>query len=232
MRLLRAADRFRTRSDGIVASHCFSFGAHFDPHNTGFGALVALNDENLEPGRGYDLHPHRDTEIVTWVVQGTLTHKDSTGRRNDVPAGSVQRLTAGAGVRHSERNDSPWQPLRFLQMWLRPDVPGTEPTYACDAPSLRTGGWTDVVGGSALVGVGTSGATLRVARLEASDAVDLPVPARCHVFVATGSVDVAGPGRLDGGDSLRLSGESARLTALDSAEVLAWHLPDQDAAST
>jgi redox-sensitive bicupin YhaK (pirin superfamily) len=232
MRLLRAADRFLTRSDGMLTAHCFSFGAHFDPTNTGFGALIAFNDEHLGPGSGYDLHLHRDTEIVTWVIQGTLIHEDSTGRGNHVSAGSVQRLTAGAGVRHAERNDSSGQPLRFVQMWLRPDMPGTVPTYACHSPSVRTGGWTDVVGGSAPVGVGTSGATLRIARLGASDAVDLPVSARCHVFVATGSVDVAGLGRLHGGDSLRLGGESARLTALGSAEVLAWELPDQDPATT
>jgi hypothetical protein len=231
MRLLRAGDRFLTRTDGIVTAHGFSFGAHFDPTNTGFGALVAFNDEHLEPGRGYGLHAHRDIEIVTWVVEGTLTHEDSSGRRTEVRPGSVQRLSAGSGIRHAERNDSATEPLRFVQMWLRPDVTGTEPTYACHTPSMRPGTWTDVVGDAAPVGVGT-GARLRVARLAGSDEVGLPVPALCHLFVTTGSVDVEGLGRLDGGDSVRLHGESTRLAASAAAELLAWELPDQDAAPT
>ena len=232
MRLLRAGDRFLTRADGMLTAHCFSFGAHFDPTNTSLGALIACNDEHLEPGRGYDTHPHRGTEIVTWVVQGALTHEDSTGRRSDVPAGSVQRLSAGAGIRHCERNASSSQPLRFVQMWLRPDVAETEPTYAWGTPSIRSGRWTDVVGDSASVGVGAHGARLRVARLAAADEVDLSVPALGHLFVTTGSVDVEGLGRLHGGDSVRLIGESTRLAASAAAELLAWELPHQDAAST
>lgn len=232
MRVLRAGDRFVTRADGVLTAHCFSYGAHFEPTNTGFGALVACNDEHLEPGRGYDLHAHRDAEIVTWVVHGTLTHEDSTGRRRELPAGSVQRLSAGAGVRHAERNASSTAPLRFVQMWLRPDVAGTEPSYSYDEPFLTTGRWTDLVGPSTPVGVGTSGARLRVARLAVSDEVELSVPARCHLFVATGSVHVDGLGRLHPGDSLRLSRESTRLAAFAPAALLAWELPDQDAVST
>jgi redox-sensitive bicupin YhaK (pirin superfamily) len=229
--VLRSADRFVTLAEGIRTAHCFSFGAHFDPLNVGFGAMQACNDEQLEPRSGYPPHSHLDTEIVTWVVSGTLTHEDSTGSRHELPVGAVQRLSAGSGVEHAERNEAK-EPLRFVQMWLRPDTGAGQPAYACDHPALRPEGWTDVVGGDAAMGLGTDGAVLRVARLTGqTHVVLLPAP-QCFVFVATGSVAVDGSGLLEEGDALMLGGQTPRLTALEPAQVLAWALPAVQAVST
>ncbi|WP_448317886.1 pirin family protein, partial [Streptomyces sp. CO7] len=113
---------------GITTRHAFSFGSHYDPDNLGFGPLIAVNEERLEPGSGFDEHPHRHVEIVTWVLEGELTHRDSGGRERRVRPGDLQHLSAAAGVRHVERNDGA-VPLRFLQMWLTPVAAGGEPVY-------------------------------------------------------------------------------------------------------
>ena len=231
MRVLRSADRFVTLAEGVRTAHCFSFGMHFDPLNVGFGVLQACNDEQLEPRSGYPPHRHLDTEIVTWVVSGTLTHEDSTGSRHELPVGAVQRLSAGSGVEHAERNKGE-EPLRFVQMWLRPDTRAGQPTYACDQPALRPEGWTDIVGGDAAMGLGTDGAVLRVAQLTGQAHVALLPAPQCFVFVATGSVAVDGSGLLEKGDSLMLGGQTPRLTALEPTQLLAWALPAAQAVST
>src|SRR5690242_11007478 len=113
---------------GITSFHAFSFGPHYDPDNLRFGAVIACNEEWLAPGAGFDEHPHSHTEIVTWVVEGELTHRDSAGHATVVRPGDVQHLSAASGVRHVERNDGE-SPLTFLQMWLAPLEPGGEPSY-------------------------------------------------------------------------------------------------------
>src|SRR5690625_237242 len=125
----RAADRFVTVDAGKTTRHSFSFGRHFDPGNVGFGLLVMNNDDLVEPSAGYPTHPHRDVEIVTWVLSGALVHRDSAGEGGVIGPGLAQRLSAGRGVRHSEFNDSAGAPLRFIQMWIPPQAPGGDPGY-------------------------------------------------------------------------------------------------------
>ena len=103
----RAAERFASETDRVTSRHSFSFGPHYDPDNVGYAVLVAHNDDLVAPGGGYDLHPHADLEIVTWVLEGSLVHEDSHGHSGVVHPGTVQRLSAGSGVQHSERNDAP-----------------------------------------------------------------------------------------------------------------------------
>jgi len=226
MRVLRAAERFETRADGMRTLHCFSFGAHFDPDNVAFGPLTVCNDEELEPGSGYEPHSHRDAEIVSWVVSGTLTHEDSEGGRQDVPAGCVQRLSAGAGVRHSERNHGADTAVRFVQMWLLPDDGAdSEPTYGCGRPLVRPGQWTDVAGGRAQLGLRTARAVLRVAQPSAGEQLHLPPGELTHLYVTTGCVDVEGVGELCAGDSIRVTGRAPALRALRTGQLLAWELP-------
>ncbi|QPL95217.1 pirin family protein [Streptomyces clavuligerus] len=121
----RAGDRHRGGEPdrGIGTRHSFSFGAHYDPDNLRFGALIACNEESLAPGAGFAEHPHSHTEIVTWVAEGELTHRDSTGTATVVRPGDLQYLSAASGVRHTERNDGD-RPLVFVQMWLAPLEPG------------------------------------------------------------------------------------------------------------
>jgi hypothetical protein len=118
----RAEDRFRTDQDGITTFHSFSYGVHYDPDNLGFGPIVALNDENIPPGGGYDAHRHADVTIYTLVLDGALAHEDSAGRRFVLTAGKLESVSAGAGIEHSERNASDTEPLRFLQLMTR-EVP-------------------------------------------------------------------------------------------------------------
>ena len=224
----RSADRFVTPGEGLTSRHSFSFGAHYDPADVGFAVLVAHNDDAVAPGAGYDTHPHSDTEIVTWVLAGSLRHEDSENHGGVVHPGLVQRLSAGRGVLHSERNDGP-APTRFVQMWLRPDDSGLDPSYAL-APVGPLPGLVPVVSGirglDAAVRIHTSGAALHVARLGPGQSVVAPDAAHLHVFVAGGAVDVEGAGPLRDGDAARFTGEGGpRLTATEVAEVLVWQLP-------
>jgi redox-sensitive bicupin YhaK (pirin superfamily) len=226
----RAADRFTTSTDWLTSRHSFSFGPHYDPANVGFAALVAHNDDVVAVGAGYDTHPHADTEIVTWVLQGSLVHRDSLGGSHVLEPGAVQLLSAGTGVRHSERNDGSdaVRATRFVQMWVRPDESGLTPSYQQrEAPHgnglvpLASG----LVGVDAPVRIHTAGSALHVARLGADDSVGLPEAPRLHVFVARGSVELEGAGPLDEGDAARVVDEGGRvLRAVAPTEVLVWQM--------
>jgi quercetin 2,3-dioxygenase len=235
LRVQRSGERYLTAAPGVTTRHAFSFGSHYDPDNVGFGTLLALNDEHLLSGHGFDDHPHRDTEILTWVLSGSLLHEDSTGKRGIVHPGLVQRMSAGRGVVHAERNDAyrldpdrPREPVRFVQSWVRPDHPGAEPSYAqreVDRADLATG-WVPVASGSvpeAAVALDSAASTLWVTVLAPGAVQVLPEAAYLHLLVATGAVTVEGVGALTEGDALRVTGRAAlRVTGSVPAELLAW----------
>lgn len=179
----RADDRYTGGDEaaGILSRHAFSFGSFYDPDNLRFGAILACNEERLAPGAGFDEHPHSHTEIVTWVVEGELTHRDSAGHATVVRAGDVQHLSSAAGVRHVERNDGDI-PLTFLQMWLEPIEPGGEPSYTT-VPGIAD---------STPYALPEAGAMLHVRRLAAGERTAVPDAARAYVHVIDGEV------RLDG----------------------------------
>ncbi|MER5364549.1 pirin family protein [Streptomyces sp. NPDC002722] len=214
----RAEDRFTggDRDAGILTRHAFSFGSFYDPDNLRFGALMACNSERLAPGAGFDEHPHSHTEIVTWVVEGELTHRDSAGHATVVRAGDLQHLGAASGVRHIERNDGD-TPLTFIQMWLAPLEPGGEPSYAI-VPGLAD---------STPYALPAAGATLHVRRLDAGERAAVPDAARVYVHVVAGGVRIGDERgeELEPGDSLRITGEEGlELVAEGTAEVLIWEL--------
>ena len=133
----RADDRAKTKISWLDSKHSFSFGSHYDPDNTHHGLLLVNNDDIVKPGTGFDTHPHRDMEIVTWVLRGSLVHQDSTGHSGVIYPGLAQRMSAGRGILHSEKNDS-WtltgeqshsEPVHFVQMWVVPDESGITPGY-------------------------------------------------------------------------------------------------------
>ncbi|MCW8118997.1 MULTISPECIES: pirin family protein [Streptomyces violaceoruber group] len=198
---------------GITSRHAFSFGPHYDPDNLRFGALLACNEERLAPGAGFDEHPHSHTEIVTWVVEGELTHRDSTGHETVVRAGDVQRLSAAGGVRHVERNDAS-VPLTFVQMWLAPHDPGGDPAY-------------EIVRGIAdytPYAVPAAGAMLHVRRLAAGERTAVPDGAYVYVHVVRGEVRL-GEESLTAGDAARITdAEALDAVALTQAEVLVWEM--------
>ncbi|MGW6336808.1 pirin family protein [Nocardia rhamnosiphila] len=240
----RAGDRLKTRISWLDSKHSFSFGAHYDPENTHHGLLLVNNDDIVLPGQGFDTHPHRDMEIVTWVLEGSLVHQDSLGHSGVIYPGLAQRMSAGTGIRHSEKNDS-WridgkrpehdEPVHFVQMWVLPDEPGIEPGYQqleID-DQLAAGGLVTVASGlpryrdSTAIAINSSHSALHVAKPapDAQESVELPEAPYIHVFVARGSVEMEGVGPLDAGDAVRLTFSGGqRLTARESAEVLIWEM--------
>ncbi len=212
----RSADRYRggAPGSGIESLHAFSFGRHYDPDNLRFGAILACNEERLRPGAGFDEHPHSHTEIVTWVVTGELTHRDSQGHATVVRPGDVQRLSAAGGVRHVERNDGD-EDLVFVQMWLAPLAPGGDPSY-------------EIVHGiadSTPYALPEAGAMLHVRRLTAGERSAVPDAAAVYVHVVRGEVRLE-KAELGPGDSARITdAEGLELTAgAGAAEVLVWEL--------
>ncbi|MFG2222043.1 pirin family protein [Streptomyces sp. NPDC048644] len=211
----RGKERYRGGDPdaGIETLHAFSFGPHFDPGNLRFGALIACNEERLAPGAGFAEHPHRETEIVTWVVDGELTHRDSTGHATTVRPGDLQRLSAAGGVRHVERNDAD-RPLRFVQMWLAPVEFGGEPEYEV----VR-----QIADGTPYA-LPRAGATLHVRRLAAGAHTAVPDGPRAQVQVVRGAL-LLGDERLAAGDEARITdADGLRLTADEDAECLIWEM--------
>lgn len=224
----RAADRPRADAAGRTTYHSFSFGAHYDPDNLGYGGLLAHNDDRLDPGAGYPDHPHVDVEIVTWVVSGVLLHRDSSGGAADLGAGTLQVQSAGAGITHSEIADTSSGPTRFVQAWVRPDQPGGVPRRGLTpvGDALVGGALVPLVSGSsdALLGVRAVGATLSAARLGRGAQVRLPDDPLQHVFVVGGRVRLPDAGEaLGDGDALRLTDEPGHLVVGEApADVLVW----------
>ncbi|GGC62748.1 hypothetical protein GCM10011410_13960 [Hoyosella rhizosphaerae] len=240
-----SGDRFHTSTSWLDSWHSFSFGPHYDPTNTHHGALLVNNEERITPLAGYDSHPHQHSEILTWVLEGTLVHQDSNGNNGVVYPGRVQRLSAGSGVLHSERND-PWpsdgeapeQPVRLIQMTVTPDETGTAPDYAhADVDDqLDAGGWVALASGQpkhvddAGVRIRNTGATLFAARLTAntgSTSAQLLCPEGpfVHLQVVRGSVDMEDVGALSVGDTVRLTNTGGHaITATSDAEVLVWEM--------
>jgi redox-sensitive bicupin YhaK (pirin superfamily) len=223
MEVRPAADRFRTDGPLRTTAHSFSFGVHYDPHNVGFGALIVHNDELLEPGGGYPDHPHVDTEIVTWVLSGALRHTDDHGHSGVVLPGQVQRLSAGSGVVHAEVSDSA-VPTRFLQAWVRPDESGLEPSYLREAVTPVQGGWT-VLAGDGGVPLNARGAALHLGQPTPGVELSLPDAPRLHLFVASGSAEVAGQ-TVGDGDAVRLldSGALPVRATTPGTQLLVWSL--------
>ncbi len=229
----RAGDRFVTRTDWLESRHAFSYGVHYDPVNTSHGVLISHNDDVVQAGGGFDRHSHRDLEIVTWVLSGALAHEDSTGARGLVTPGVVQRLSAGRGVEHSERNAATQpggEPVHYVQMWVVPDEAGGEPEHAQRdvTNDLCAGSLVAVASGrpehGAVVRLRNRSAALHVARLPPGQGLVLPPALYLHVFVPVGSVVLEGTGPLGTGDAVRLTAAGGRLTAVEAAEVLVWEM--------
>ncbi|SEG53369.1 hypothetical protein SAMN04489712_10689 [Thermomonospora echinospora] len=237
----RAADRFKTDFGWLDSKHSFSFGHHYDHDNTHHGLLLVNNDDIVTPGTGFDTHPHRDMEIVTWVLRGSLVHQDSTGHNGVIYPGLAQRMSAGRGILHSEKNDS-WrlqgerhdEPVHFVQMWVVPDEEGITPGYEqleIDEKLLSSGALVPVASGmerhdgEAAIRIKNRYAALYAARLAPGQSVHLPEAPYLHLFVPRGAVDLEGAGALGTGDAVRFTATGGqRVTASELAEILVWEM--------
>lgn len=235
----RAADRFDTAIPWLDSHHSFSFGQHYDPGNTHHGLLMVNNDDIVSPGQGFDTHPHRDMEIVTWVLQGSLVHQDSTGHSGVIYPGLAQRMSAGTGILHSEKNDS-WRldggdahadPVHFVQMWVVPDSGGVTPGYEQREidDELLSGSLVPVASGmdrhDAAIRIANRYAALHAARLRPGQQVELPQAPYLHLFVPRGEVVLEGAGTLRAGDAVRFTATGGQqVTAGADSEILVWEM--------
>jgi len=234
VQIRRAADRAVTKTSWLNSRHSFSFGDHYDPDNTHHGVLLVNNDDVVQPAAGFDTHPHRDMEIVTWVLDGSLAHRDSAGHSGVVYPGLAQRMSAGTGILHSEKNDSITDPVRFVQMWVLPDVPGIAPSYQQHeiADDLMDGRLVPIASGipghDSAVSIHNRSAALHGARLRGGDRVELPAAPYLHLFVAGGRLELEGlndDADLAEGDAVRLTAsDGRRVTASAPSEILVWEM--------
>ena len=225
----RKEDRFHTSAGWLDSRHSFSFGHHYDPTNTHHGLLVVHNDDVVQPNTGFRTHPHQDMEIVTWVLDGELEHKDSEGNHGVIYPGLAQRMSAGTGIWHSEMNPLGDKPVHFIQMWVPPDTERLAPSYEqldINGP-LDQGGLVPIASGrkhEGAISIRQQGAVLWGGRLRPGEAVRVPDAPYLHVFLAKGSALLEQAGVLEAGDEVRLTRAGGRsLTAQDhGAEVLLW----------
>ena len=225
-----AAERGHFNHGWLDTWHTFSFADYHDPEHMGFRALRVINDDRVAPGQGFGTHPHRDMEIVTYVLEGALQHKDSMGTGSVIRPGDVQRMSAGTGVTHSEFNASKTEPVHLLQIWLLPSARGLEPSYEQKTFSdgdkrgkLRLVASPDGREGSVTI---HSDAVVYAGLFASGERAELPLSPKRHawVHVAKGRARVNGQ-PLEAGDGAALSNEATlSLEGVDGAEVLVFDL--------
>lgn len=230
LKIRHADERGSTRLGWLDGRHSFSFGEYHDPYHMGFRSLRVLNDDLVAAGGGFDPHPHRDMEIVTWILDGALEHKDSMGNGSAIRPGEIQRMSAGTGVVHSEKNASRTDPVRLLQIWFLPRTRGRAPGYE---QKTLTGKDLDGRFAHAVSPVGGPGAVkidqdadLHIARLAPGATVrhDFAKGRFGWLQVARGAVEVNGVALAEG-DGLEITDErSIAVTAREPAEVLLFDL--------
>jgi len=228
--LRKSQDRGHADHGWLKSQHSFSFAGYYDPAHVGWGNLLVINEDRIAPGTGFGTHGHRDMEIVSYVMSGSLAHKDSMGNGTVIPPGDVQRMSAGSGVRHSEFNHATDSVTHFLQIWIEPNQLGIAPGYEqktfADAEKrgrLRLVASPDGADGSVVI---HADARLYAGLLDGAEAATLTVdPARkAYVFLVRGALSVNGQA-LQAGDAALLADESAvALTAGRDAEVLVFDL--------
>jgi redox-sensitive bicupin YhaK (pirin superfamily) len=215
----------------LQSNHSFSFGHYYNPEAMGFGPLLVINEDRVQAGKGFGTHGHEDMEIITYVLSGSLEHKDSMGTGSVISYGDVQRMSAGTGVRHSEFNHSSAERVHFLQIWIEPNVKGIEPSYEekhFDLESkvghLRLIGSPDGKDGSVLI---HQDAYLYASILNGADQVQhqLQEGRTAYVHVIRGQVDING-NTLKTGDSLKVKDISLiEFTHANDVEFLLFDLP-------
>jgi len=227
----KSSERGHAEHGWLDSFHSFSFADYYDPAHMGFGPLRVINEDRVKPGMGFGTHGHRDMEIVSYVLDGELSHKDNMGNGSVIEPGDVQRMSAGRGVMHSEFNPSADKPVHFLQIWIEPNVTGIRPSYEqkrVDAAAKR-GRLVPIATPEGRDGSVTihQDATIFATLLDGAERVTHEVAAgrRAYVHVARGSVAVNGE-RLGPGDAVKLDGGARiALSDGDDAEVLLFDLP-------
>jgi quercetin 2,3-dioxygenase len=230
MTIRKANERGHARHGWLDSHHTFSFADYYDPNHMGFRALRVINDDRVEGGRGFGAHPHRDMEIISYVLDGALSHKDSTGTGAVIRPGDVQRMSAGTGVVHSEVNASKTDEVHFLQIWLVPDKQGIQPGYEqkAFADTDKRGAFKLVASPDGRDGSITihSDAKVYASVVGAGESAELALPTDRYawVHVARGTARINGT-QVAAGDGVAVSNEPMlKLEGVDDAEVLTFDL--------
>ena len=225
-----AGERGMTRTDWLTSHHTFSFNRYYDPRYTGFRQLLVINEDFVAPTQGFGAHSHRDMEIITYVLAGALEHKDSMGTSSVIRPGEVQRMSAGTGVTHSEYNPSPDEPVHLLQIWIKPERAGREPSYEQkEFPAAeRQGKFRLIASRTGRDGSITihQDAEMYVATLSAGEEMSYGLKAGRHAWlqVLQGAVVVNETG-LEAGDGAAISSEERiAIRAVRPSEVMLFDL--------
>jgi quercetin 2,3-dioxygenase len=230
MTIRPASERGHADHGWLDSHHTFSFADYFDPAQMGFRSLRVINDDTVTGGQGFGTHPHKDMEIISYVLDGSLEHKDSMGTGSVIRPGDVQRMSAGTGVLHSEFNASKTEPVHFIQIWLIPEQRGIAPGYEQKSfprgerqGRLRLVASPDAQDGSVTI---HTQARLYAGVFDAGESAELELASGRHawVHIARGRARVNGK-ELAAGDGAAISGEKAvRIEGIDGAEVLLFDL--------
>ncbi|MDQ6620794.1 MAG: pirin family protein [Pseudomonadota bacterium] len=230
----RSADRGHARHGWLDSRHSFSFADYHDPEHMGFGPLRVINEDRVEPGMGFGTHGHRDMEIISYVLEGEIEHRDSMGNGSVIVPGDVQRMSAGRGVQHSEYNPSRDKAAHFLQIWIEPSVRGVAPGYEQQHVSQQEKRNTlrliaSPEGGAGVVRIHQD-ARVYATVLDGDEAVshELGTARSAYVHVVVGTSHVNGV-RLEAGDAVKIHDEAVvRIDRADAAELLLFDLPRSD----
>ena len=231
LQIRHSEERGAANHGWLNSHHSFSFGSYHDPKHMGFGPLLVINEDRVTPGQGFGTHGHRDMEIISYVLDGALEHKDSMGTGSVLHYGDVQRMSAGSGVRHSEFNHSQTDGLHFLQIWIQPNVTGIAPSYEekhfspeTKQGKLRLVASSDGRQGSVLI---HQNASIYASIMKEGDALEhaLDEGRTAYVHLIRGSLVVNGT-PLKTGDALKLTQEAkVTLANAEDAEFLLFDLP-------
>jgi quercetin 2,3-dioxygenase len=227
----RSEERGQALRPWLESYFSFSFAEYQDPRHVRYGPLRVLNDDVIAPGGGFPTHNHRDAEVITYVLEGAVEHRDSEGNHGIIRPFEIQRMRAGSGIAHSEFNASQTEPVRLLQIWILPDRQGIAPGYASKTfdPEARQGRFLPVItpdGADGTVDIAQD-ATMFVSRLEPGESATQPLDSGrlAYLHVATGAVQL-GELTLKAGDAAKLNGETAvTVTATEPSELLLFDLP-------
>jgi redox-sensitive bicupin YhaK (pirin superfamily) len=228
--LRRAGERGHTDLGWLKSYHSFSFGGYYDQRNMGFRSLRVINDDKIAPGRGFPTHPHRNMEIISYVLEGSLQHRDSTGRGAVITPNDIQMMSAGSGITHSEYNPSQHETSHLLQIWIQPALRGVRPRYSENVVPAddKRNVWKLIAGpdeSGASVGI-YQDARIYATKLDGGQSLDYILENRRHAWlqVATGDVTVNGT-RLSSGDAVASSrATDLHMTANSDADVLLFDL--------
>lgn len=224
----KSADRGRGQHGWLDSHHTFSFASYYDPDQTGFGDLLVINEDRVAPGAGFGMHGHSDMEIISYVLDGALEHRDSIGSGSVIRPGDIQRMSAGSGIQHSEYNASKTAPLHFLQIWIKPSVRGIPPSYE-QKPIPPGAALTLIASANGRDGSATIHQDVSLYRVTPAPGqtvtLDLAPGRRAWLQMVRGGAAVNGVA-LDQGDGLAVQAEAAlHITGTAaSSEILAFDL--------